>query len=108
MNSVHLLKTAKVERPPWRAWLFLPNWLLAYLWTWAWGTCRMLRAPHYDLHLAFMWGRMESPEPTRCERCGWRGPRRWAVHDYDSIMSIDGEGCDVEPADKCPSCGDGV
>lgn len=50
------------------------------------------------------WGRRESPEPTRCEMCGWAGMRRWTIHGYQD----DGSGQDVEPADECPRCGDEI
>jgi hypothetical protein len=48
----------------------------------------------------WMWGRRESPEPIRCDECGWGGPRRWAVHTYHACCCDD-----VEPVDECPCCG---
>ncbi len=39
--------------------------------------------------------------PARCSECGWAGPTRWLVHDYQD----DGSGEDVEPVDRCPRCG---
>ena len=46
-------------------------------------------------------GRHEDWSPVLCDECGWRGPRRWAVHTYGD----DGSGEDVEPVDECPGCG---
>ena len=46
-----------------------------------------------------MWGRRGSPEPIKCEDCGWAGMIRWSVHAYE----YDGFD-DVVPVDYCPKC----
>lgn len=46
-------------------------------------------------------GRHTDWAPARCSECGWAGPTRWLVHDYQD----DGSGEDVEPVDYCPGCG---
>ncbi len=51
-----------------------------------------------------LWSRRDSPEPVRCDDCGWAGMRRWAIHGYTD----DGSGQDVEPTDECPRCGNEV
>lgn len=101
-----------------RLWAYLAPHLLAVVWTLAWGTWRAVcgvvghilrwgdmrgcRAPlRRHIRWAWMWGRRDSPEPTRCDECGWRGPRRWTVHTYHD----DGSHEDVEPVDECPVCG---
>jgi len=93
------------------------GYLLAVVWTLAWGWCRVAReilrhvtrwgdmagctAPiRAHMRWAWMWGRHDSPEPVECFECGWAGPRRWAVHTYYP----DGWD-DVEPVDECPRCG---
>lgn len=45
-------------------------------------------------------GRWVDWMPTTCERCGWSGPVRWAVHAYHATSDDD-----VEPVDECPKCG---
>lgn len=49
------------------------------VWAWAWGNWR------------------------RCEACGWRGPRRWAIHDY-LAETIDDRGTLGWEIDRCPRC----
>jgi len=81
--------------------LYGASHLLALVWTWAWGWWRWVR--YRGAAWAFLWDRRESPEPALCDECGWRGPRRWAVHAYRD------DGCgDVEPVDECPLCGGDV
>lgn len=77
-------------------WYRIP-WIVARIWTSAWIRWQKFQGnPYYG-----MWGRHDSPEPTRCEECVWKGPRRWALHGYGD----DGSGEDVEPRDGCPRCG---
>ncbi len=54
-------------------------------------------------HRLPVWGRYESPEPVRCESCGWGGMRRWTIHTYKG-QEDDG----LESADECPCCGDEI
>jgi hypothetical protein len=72
----------------------------AHVWYHLWGAYRRYvmrdRFPY-----CYLWGRHDSPEPIRCERCGWAGAVRWLVHTYED----DGFG-DVSPVDECPHCGD--
>lgn len=75
---------------------FIP-WFFAIVWTFVWGWIRWLRSPG---PLAWLWGRQSSPEPYLCEDCGWRGPLRWTVHEYERCGDED-----VEPVDLCPACG---
>ena len=111
---------------PYRIMSSLPAWTLlgsvanvarlviAVVWTFAWGTGRLVKYSDFfgwhpllgpstwrQSHLfAFSWGRHDSPKAMWCERCGWVGPLRWAIHTY--------AGCgddDVEPVDECPRCG---
>lgn len=80
------------------AWvLYWAPWLLAWLWTGVWGWSRVLRGFG---RAAWLWGRHDSPEPTKCEQCVWRGMRRRCVHAYHDC----GDG-DTEAMDGCPRCG---
>ena len=83
----------KVSDPAMRLWYNVP---FAYAWIETFFAKQFFRYP--------VWGRRESPEPVRCEMCGWAGMRRWAIHGYQD----DGSGQDVEPVDECPRCGDEV
>lgn len=91
----------------WRDYAAIPYYMVRYAlaWVWyrAWGEWRYWRSKDqpYSRQWAFMWGRHDDPTPVWCARCGWAGPRRWLVHDYQS----DGSGMDVEPVDECPKCG---
>jgi hypothetical protein len=91
------------QRPRLRYW---PAFLLALIWTLAWGCLRWprLRAAAHSSRTAwrwaFAWGRRECPEPRVCERCGWAGPHRWMIHTYRASGRDD-----VEPIDECPVCG---
>ncbi len=78
--------------------LYYVPWFLAVCWNGIWGGFRYWILG--NISCAYMWGRHESPEPVICE-CGWRGPRRWAIHGYQD----DGNG-DSEPVDQCPRCED--
>lgn len=97
------------HRPTLRYW---PAFVLALLWTLVWGLVRLplvcWRLPgtcrRYAVAWAFAWGRRECPEPVVCSRCGWAGPRRWAIHAYRD----DGTGEDVDPVDQCPRCAEDV
>ena len=66
---------------------YKPAYWLAMMWTLAWGALRQANGAGY--YVAWSWERRESPEPAVCERCGWAGPRRWAVHGN---------------RDECPKC----
>jgi hypothetical protein len=79
------------------------NWFLAYLWWLIWGFGRWLWKA--DDHSSWQWywrsGRQTSWYPVRCAACGWRGPERWAEHNYAGESHSE----DVEPTDYCPRCG---
>jgi hypothetical protein len=48
-----------------------------------------------------IYSRQTDPTPVVCERCGWKGQQKDAIHTYQD----DGTGEDVEPCDECPECG---
>lgn len=74
----------------------LPAYLLAVVWTFAWGLWRFFAWQRGLWRSAHVWGRRESPQPLVCRGCGWAGPRRWAQHVY---------GGDEHWCDLCPVCG---
>jgi hypothetical protein len=79
-------------------------WLITSLlgnWRWITFFCYGVKTPKRR-NICFMWGRHNSPEPIRCDRCGWAGMVRWLIHTYQD----DGTGEDVEPVDECPKCGE--
>jgi hypothetical protein len=76
------------------------NWFLAYVWWLLWGFGRWLWHAEGREHPIDYWrtGRGESWYPLRCAACGWRGPERWAKHDYEVALG------EVAPITRCPGC----
>ena len=46
-------------------------------------------------------GRHRDPDAIRCDKCGWGGMLRLAVHGYKSNWMGD----EVDQCDFCPNCG---
>lgn len=49
------------------------------------------------------YSRRDDPTPVRCLDCGWTGRLMDCYHTYRGYDY--GEEADVEPVDRCPTCG---
>lgn len=95
-----------LELESWQDYALVPWSLLRYGFAWLyaaliWYPARrvQIRWPYRIPFLPRYDGRDVDPDPIWCDRCGWAGMRRWAIHAYAAVGDDD-----VEPCDECPRC----